>query len=64
MHIKIDKSRCIGSGQCILAAEDLFDIDDDEGVVAVLRQPASEEEVARARAAAAACPTGTIIIEE
>lgn len=51
MHLSADHDRCMGAGQCVLTAPDLFDADDD-GLVVVLdadpapdRRPAAEEAV-------------------
>lgn len=63
MRVLLDTKRCIGSAQCMMAAEELFDIDDDEGVVKLIRQP-TPNEAERARAAAIACPTGAIAVED
>ncbi|MGW5121613.1 ferredoxin, partial [Streptomyces noursei] len=35
MRITVDTGRCVGAGQCVLTAPDLFDQDDD-GLVTVL----------------------------
>ncbi|GAA0970643.1 ferredoxin [Acrocarpospora macrocephala] len=35
-ELTVDRSLCIGSGQCVLAAADVFDQDDDEGLVEVV----------------------------
>jgi ferredoxin len=56
MRIIADKHTCIGSGQCVLTAPDVFDSDDD-GLVDVLDSepdPAHEPSV---REAVALCPS-------
>ena len=63
MRIVLETRRCIGAAACVMAAEDVFTLDDDEGTVALLRQPGAEAE-ARTREAAQACPTGAIVIVE
>ncbi|GAA1023776.1 ferredoxin [Acrocarpospora pleiomorpha] len=35
-ELTVDRSLCIGSGQCVLTAADVFDQDDDEGLVEVV----------------------------
>ncbi len=61
MKITVDRDRCIGAGQCVLNAPDLFD-QDDEGTVVVLEdQPSSDQEEA-ARAAEHACPARVITL--
>ncbi len=56
MRVTVDQDKCVGSGQCVLAAERVFDQRDEDGIVVLLDdQPAAElhEDV---RQAAAVCP--------
>ena len=55
MTIEVDRDICIGAGNCVLAAPELFDQDDD-GIVQVLQAevPADQEE--EAREAVERCP--------
>lgn len=64
MKIAVDATRCIGSGQCTLAAPALFDQREEDGTV-ILRdpEPAADHHGA-AREAAQACPSRTIIIDD
>ncbi|WP_406145339.1 ferredoxin [Streptomyces sp. NBC_01012] len=62
MKVTLDQDKCVASGQCVVAADDVFDQDDDG--IAVLLDPAP----APARAddvqqAAAVCPALAIRIE-
>ncbi len=41
MRISVDTDRCVGAGQCVLSAPDVFD-QDDMGIVLVLAEPADE----------------------
>ncbi len=64
MKVRVDEEKCIGAGHCVLAAPDVFDQRDDDGIVVLLEpEPASElyEEV---RKAAALCPALAIEIDE
>lgn len=61
MHIEIDVERCIGGGQCVLAAPDLFDQNDEDGTVVLLGQPGPAE-TEHARRAARVCPAAAIEI--
>ncbi|MFK0296829.1 ferredoxin [Streptomyces sp. NPDC090442] len=63
MRITVDTGRCVGAGQCVLAAPDLFD-QDDEGLVTVLEPAVSGPAAENARDAAALCPSGAISITE
>jgi len=42
--IEVDADRCVGGGQCVLAAPELFDQDELDGTVILLRQPADDED--------------------
>jgi ferredoxin len=61
MAVKVtaDRETCVGAGQCVLAAPELFDQDDD-GLVVVLRDAATEDEEQAVRDAALACPSRAI----
>ena len=60
--VEIDTDRCVGGGQCVLAAPALFDQDDLDGTVILLRQPATADQADQAAAAQAArvCPARAI----
>ena len=60
VKITADTTICIGAGQCVLAAPDLFDQDDVDGTVVVLDPTPPEVRAAAARGAVAACPSGAI----
>ena len=64
MVVEIDRSRCIGAGQCVLAAPDLFDQDEDDGLVVLLEPSPAAESGAGAREAAAACPAAVITLRD
>ena len=54
----VDRDRCIGAGMCVLAAEDVFDQDDD-GVV-VVREPDGPVDPDAVERAVAGCPSGAL----
>ncbi|GAB2664026.1 ferredoxin [Saccharopolyspora gloriosae] len=64
MRIEIDEDRCIGAGQCVLAAGDVFDQRDEDGVVVLLDDSPAPERHEGARQAAALCPAAAIAIQE
>ncbi|MCX2729888.1 ferredoxin [Saccharopolyspora sp. NFXS83] len=64
MQIEIDEDRCIGAGQCVLAAEDVFDQRDEDGVVVLLDDSPAPERHEAARQAAALCPAAAIALRE
>lgn len=64
MRVSANATLCIGSGQCVLVTDTVFDQNDDDGVVIVrLEHPATElhDEV---RAAVQACPVRALRISE
>ena len=61
--VRVDEDLCIGAGQCVLVAPQIFD-QDDRGLVILLDAsppPALHE---AARKAARLCPAKAITIEE
>jgi ferredoxin len=64
MHITIDEMKCCAAGQCVLAAPDIFDQREDDGIVILLDADPPEELHAAAREAAAVCPAVAIEVHE
>ncbi len=60
-RISVDTGKCIGSAQCVLAAPDVFDQDDD-GFVMVLEENPDGEAAATARTARGICPAQAISV--
>lgn len=63
MHVTVNTSICVGAGQCVLAAEDVFDQDDDGIVVLLDADPAAPQHAA-ARRAASLCPARAIAVSD
>ena len=63
MHITADRDRCVGAGQCVLAAPAVFDQDDD-GLVAPLTMDPPEDEQEAVRQAVNVCPSSAIWIDQ
>jgi ferredoxin len=63
MRIQADRGMCIGAGNCVLAAEDVFDQDDDATVVVLTEFPSAEQE-GRAKDGVAQCPSGALSVVE
>lgn len=63
MRIRADRSVCIGSGNCVLVAGDLFDQDEDAVVVLLTDTPSAAQEES-AREAVDRCPSGALSLDE
>jgi len=66
IRISVDTTRCIGAGQCVLTAPEVFD-QDDNGFVTVIDPEQADgppEEVARLRTASVICPSQSITLHE
>ena len=61
--IKADFGGCQGYANCVAAADDYFDIDDD-GVVVLLKSDVPESERARVVDAAQTCPVSVLRVED
>lgn len=64
MKIAIDKSRCIGAGQCVMKAPRVFDQQEEDGMVILLNATPPEADREAARLAARVCPAEAITILE
>lgn len=63
MRVTVDKDLCIGAGQCVVTAPDVFDQDDD-GIVELLTDTPSDGDAESVRDAAHVCPARVITVEE
>ena len=61
--LKADFGACQGYANCVDAAPDVYDIDDD-GVVVLLKEEITDAERPRIEEAARSCPVSALIIEE
>lgn len=61
--LKADLAACQGYANCVIAAPDTYDLDDD-GVVVLLRTEITEEDLPRIRDAARSCPISALTIED
>ncbi|MCQ4212409.1 MULTISPECIES: ferredoxin [Streptomyces] len=56
MKIVADTGKCVGAGQCVRVAPELFDQGEDDGVVVVLDAEPGDELLAAAGEAVDLCP--------
>ncbi|MGW3470829.1 ferredoxin [Saccharopolyspora sp. NPDC000995] len=66
VRVSIDVAKCIGAGQCVFAAADIFDQDDSDGTV-LLHAGGKDAEVPAAHRdaaleAARLCPSGAVAV--
>jgi ferredoxin len=64
MRITIDQNKCVASGQCVLAAPDVFDQREEDGIVVLLDSNPSPERAEDIRRAATLCPALAITVED
>lgn len=60
MKIEIDEEKCTAAGQCVLAAPNVFDQRDSDGVVIVLDERPPESERVAVDDAIIRCPAAAI----
>ena len=64
MKITVYEDKCCGAGSCVMAAPDVFDQRDEDGIV-VLLEPAPGPDLADAvREAESICPAQAIELDE
>jgi ferredoxin len=63
MRVNADPDVCIGAGNCVLTAPEVFDQDDD-GVVDLLDPNPAAAYEQRVRNAVARCPSGAISLSD
>lgn len=61
--VRVDESRCVGSGDCSIVAPTAFEVDEDRGLARVLPGGAGTDP-AQLERAAHSCPTGAIELTE
>jgi ferredoxin len=64
MKVFIDQDKCVASGQCVLAAVDVFDQRDEDGIVVLLTKNPPADRADDVRQAVAVCPAQAIWIEQ
>lgn len=61
--IVADLEACQGYANCVVAADDVYDLDDD-GVVVLLKSEVDESDRARVEEAARSCPVSALWLED
>ncbi len=61
--LRADVEICQGYANCVMAAPDLYDVDDD-GTVVLLRTTVPDTERARVEEAVQGCPVSALSIED
>ncbi|HET9172078.1 MAG TPA: ferredoxin [Actinospica sp.] len=64
MRVELDEPKCVASGQCVMAAPDVFDQRDEDGVAVLLTEEPAAEHLDDVREAAAICPAAAIRLIE
>ncbi|WP_405876143.1 MULTISPECIES: ferredoxin [unclassified Streptomyces] len=63
MKVELEADKCVASGQCVLAAMDVFDQDDD-GIAILLEDRPAAELLDDVKEAVAVCPAAAIRLVE
>lgn len=62
MRIEVDVEACVSGGQCVLAAPEVFDQREEDGVVVVLDATPPDGLAEAVREAAERCPARAILV--
>lgn len=64
LKVSIDREKCVGSGQCVLTTPEVFDQDEDDGIVVLRMSEPPEDLNDCVRNAERLCPSRAIIIHD
>ncbi|MCK2237384.1 MULTISPECIES: ferredoxin [unclassified Crossiella] len=64
MKVLIDQDRCCGAGSCVLAAPEVFDQREEDGIVALLDPTPDDSQRALVDDAVSRCPAAAISVVE
>ncbi|MFI6935246.1 ferredoxin [Streptomyces violaceoruber] len=60
MRVELDEPKCVASGQCVMAAPEVFDQRDEDGIAFVLDEKPPADLLDDVREAVAICPAAAI----
>jgi ferredoxin len=63
IKVSVDQDKCVGAGQCVLAAPAVFDQREEDGIVILLAEHPDETLTAAVRKAARLCPALAIRVD-
>ena len=64
MKVMVESPRCIAAGMCVASAPEVFDQDDDNGIVVLLDERPGDDQIDNVRDAADACPAQVISLQD
>ncbi|MET9388336.1 ferredoxin [Streptomyces sp. NPDC002928] len=64
MRVELDEPKCVASGQCVMAAPEVFDQRDEDGIAFLLDETPPQETLDGVREAIAVCPAVAIRLVE
>jgi ferredoxin len=64
MKIMADRSKCVGAGQCVMAAPHVFAQGKEDGLVVVVNSTPTEEEREAAELAVRSCPSLALSLKD
>ena len=63
VRVLVDRDACVSAGQCTRVAPEVFDQDDEDGLVVVKQEYPGSELVPRVEEAVRLCPARAIVME-
>ncbi|GAA0922844.1 MULTISPECIES: ferredoxin [Streptomyces violaceusniger group] len=64
MKVTVDQDKCVASGQCVVAAMEVFDQRDEDGIVVLPNAEPPAEQADDVRHAAAVCPALAMEVQD
>ncbi len=64
LKVIVDRQKCVGSGECVFTAPEIFDQDEADGIVMLLTDTPEAALWDAAHRAARQCPANAIRVEE